>query len=53
LNLLGEEVTPEAQFFSPSRVLAAKLFQETKEAAEQEARRQKALKKEEAARRRA
>jgi len=39
LNLLGEEVTPEAQFFSPSRVLAAKLFQETKEAAEQEARR--------------
>jgi len=26
LNLLGEEVTPEAQFFSLSRVLAAKLF---------------------------
>ena len=52
LNLLGEEVAGAAQFFSPQRVLAAKAFQEGKEKAEEEERRQKAIHKEEAARKR-
>jgi hypothetical protein len=37
------------QFFSPQRVLAAKVFQENKEVAEEEDKRQRALQKEEAA----
>lgn len=52
LNLIGQEATAEAQFFSPTRVIAAREFQETKEAAEQEEKRQKALQKEEARRQR-
>ena len=52
LNLVGEESAPEPQFFSPTKVLQAKAFQETKEAQEQEEIRQKALRKEEAAQRR-
>jgi hypothetical protein len=52
LNLIGEEATAEAQFFSPTRVLAARAFQEGKEAAGQEEIRQKALRKEEAERQR-
>ena len=39
----------EAQFWSPQRILAAKTFQETKEAAEQEEKRQKTIRKEQAA----
>ena len=53
LNLLGKETAPEAQFFSPAKMLAAKEYQESKEAAAQEEKRQKALEKEENARRRA
>jgi hypothetical protein len=41
LNLLGEEANPAPQFFSPNRVLPAKEFQETKEAQEQEEKRQR------------
>ena len=35
LNLVGEMDTGVPQFFSPTRVLAAKDYQENKEAAEQ------------------
>lgn len=52
LNLLGEEVTNQPQFFSPSKIITARTYQESKEAAEQEEKRQKALRKEEAARKR-
>ena len=52
LNLVGEEVNSAPQFFSPQKVLQARAFQETKEAVEQEEKRQKALQKEEATRRR-
>jgi hypothetical protein len=45
LNLISEENTGAAQFYSPTRVLAAKEYQESKEAAEQEEIRQKALQK--------
>lgn len=47
LDLVGEEDTGAPQFFSPTRVLAAMEYQESKEAAEQEEIRQKALQKEE------
>ncbi|ERF71216.1 hypothetical protein EPUS_07899 [Endocarpon pusillum Z07020] len=53
LNLLGQESSSEPQFFSPTKVLAAKEYQDSKEAREQEELRQKALEKEENARRRA
>lgn len=49
LNLLGEETNAAPQFFSPQKVLSARAYQESKEAAEQEEKRQKALRKEEAA----
>jgi hypothetical protein len=49
---LGEQDEGVPQFFSPQRVLAAKAFQENKEVAEEEDKRQKALQKEEAARKR-
>lgn len=52
LNLLGEEETGGPQFFSPERVLTAKTFQDSKEAAEVEKKRQKAIEKEQAAFRR-
>ena len=52
LNLLGKETTGEPQFFSPIKVIAAETYQESKEAAEQEEKRQKALCKEEAVRKR-
>ena len=45
LNLIGEEATGVPQFFSPTRVLIAQAFQESKETAAQEEIRQKALKK--------
>ena len=48
LNLLGEEAASEPQFFSPTKVIAARAYQESKEAAETEEKRQKALRKEEA-----
>jgi DDE superfamily endonuclease len=48
LNLLGEEDTAGPQFFSPQRILAAKAFQEGKEAAEHEKKHQKAIDKEQA-----
>jgi hypothetical protein len=53
LNLIGEAASQAPQFFSPNRVLAARECQETKEAAEQEERCQKALRKKGAARQRA
>jgi hypothetical protein len=49
MNLLGEKETNGPQFFSPERVLAAKTFQKSRETAEQEEKRQKAIAKEEAA----
>ncbi|ERF69732.1 hypothetical protein EPUS_09310 [Endocarpon pusillum Z07020] len=49
LNLLGKEATSEAQFFSPTKVITARAYQESKEAAEAEEKRQKAVRKEEAA----
>jgi hypothetical protein len=49
LNLLSEQDEGVPQFFSPQRVLAAKVFQENKEVAEEEDKRQRALQKEEAA----
>lgn len=49
LNLLGEEATAAPQFFSPQRVLLAKAYQEGKEQAEEEGKRQRAIQKEEAA----
>jgi hypothetical protein len=52
LNLLGEQDEGVPQFFSPQRVLAAKAFQENKEVAEEEDKRQKTLQKEEAAHKR-
>jgi hypothetical protein len=45
---LGEEDTGVPQFFSPRRVLTAKVFQENKEEVEEEDKRQKAIRKEEA-----
>jgi hypothetical protein len=48
LNLLGEEEAGVAQFFSPQRILTAKAYQEGKEEAIEEEKRQKALRKEEA-----
>lgn len=52
LNLLGEEANGAPQFFSPTRVLAAREFQEGREAAEEEERRQKTQQKEDQARQR-
>jgi hypothetical protein len=46
--LLGEEDTNEPQFFSPQRVLAAKAYQQSKEAAEKEKKRQRAINKKQA-----
>ena len=48
LNLLGEEESHTAQFFSPQRILAAKAYQAEKEATEKEKQLQKTQKKEEA-----
>ena len=45
LNLISEKDLSVAQFFSPTRVVAVKEYQESKEAAEQEEIRQKALQK--------
>ena len=47
LNLTGEETTGNAEFYSLTRILQAQIFQETKEAAEQEEIRQKKIRKEE------
>jgi hypothetical protein len=41
LNLLGEEAASEPQFFSPTKVIAARAYQENKEAAETDKRRQR------------
>lgn len=49
LNLVGEKEDGRAQFYSPTRVLAAKAFQDAKEDAQEEERQRKAQKKEEAA----
>jgi hypothetical protein len=49
LNVLEEEKAGVPQFFSPQRVLAAKAYQEGKEEAIEEEKRQKAIRKEEAA----
>jgi hypothetical protein len=49
LNLLGEEVVGAPQFFSPQRVCLAKAYQEGREQAEEEGKRQRAIQKEEAA----
>jgi hypothetical protein len=48
MNLLGEKETNGPQCFSPERILAAKAFQESKEAAEQGKKRQEAIDKEQA-----
>jgi hypothetical protein len=48
LNLLGEEEAAVPQFFSPQRVLAAKAYQEGKDEAVEEEKRQRAIRKEEA-----
>jgi hypothetical protein len=48
LNLLREEEAGVPQFFSPQRVLAAKAYQEGKEEAVKEEKRQRAIRKEEA-----
>ena len=47
---MEQESIAEPQFFSPEKVLAARAYQESKEAAEQEEIRQKVLYKEEAIR---
>jgi hypothetical protein len=52
LNLLGEEEAGVPQFFSPQRVLTAKTYQDNKEELEEEEKRQKAIRKEEATRKR-
>lgn len=52
LGLTGEEADSGPQFYSPQKVLTARAFQETKEAAVEEEKRQKALRKEEATRQR-
>ena len=49
LNLLSEEEMGGAQFWSPQRILQAKTFQASKEAAEEEEKRQKTIRKEQAA----
>jgi hypothetical protein len=43
LNLIREEIASKPQFFSPIKVMAARAYQESKEAEEAEEKRQKAI----------
>ena len=52
LNLLDQESSSKPQFFSPTKILVVKEYQNSKETREQEELRQKALKKKENVRRR-